>query len=371
MAEQQEEARLDPIVEDDVRRGNKVKAVPPQLQKELAEWELPTFTHIKMTRLNPARRRKITEVVQRAYHKDLKDAELLSNDQVMKLVVERGEWSPAMDVRMKELGEKTTAQMAGLYAEGSTKSREWISELTSIGEHIDALVDETDEPMDKQKYLDVFARWRDYRPALQASYQERYPDALKDGLYYPDSDLSWLMDNAPTLEVADLLDDYEQLNSKVRRYLELIEERTEFEDLRVKKLRMFANTVESRRDNAEEMARVYFSTEKCDEAGVPQGPVAASFEALYEFPDAMITWLIEEQFFFHNAIPDETREFLSAFGFLTAEAPKQEAEPPQTPTSAGPSEASGASAEAPSVSTVTPPSAGMPASSSASPMPTS
>jgi hypothetical protein len=369
---EQEEARLDPIVEDDVRRGNRVKEVPEHLQAELREWDIPVFTHIKMTRLNPARRRKITEVVQRAYHKDLRDTELLSNDQVMKLVVDRGEWSPDMDKRMRELGEKTTAQMAGLYSEGATKSREWLDELTQFNDRITDIVDGSaisDE--EKRKYSTAFARWRDYHPDSQALYRTLYPDALKEGVYFPDSDLSWLMDNAPTMEVADMLDDYDELAGKIRRYLELVAERTEFEELRVKKLRMFANTVESRRDNAEEMARVYFSTERSDADGNPQGLITATFESLYDFPDAMITWLIEEQFFFHNAIPDETREFLSAFGFLTAEAPKTEAVPPQTPTSGGPSEASAESPVLPSVSTDSPPLPATAAASTASATPTS
>jgi hypothetical protein len=53
--------------------------------------------------------------------------------------------------------------------------------------------------------------------------------------------------------------------------------------------------------------------------------------ALYDLPDNIIGWLVEEQFFFHNAIPSETREFLKGFGFLGAglvQDPKEQTEAP-------------------------------------------
>lgn len=364
-----QDAQFDPIVEDETRRGFRVKAVPPQLQAQVRDEGLAPFSHIRMARLNPSRRRKITEVSQRAYHKDLRDTDLLSNEQVMKLVVERGEWSAAMDKRLTELQQRTTSQMASLYNEGVTKSREWVAELGAKMGRFEELVDTSDLSVDEKGELHArFRRWADYRPEKQAAYVTAHPEALRDGVYYPDSDMNWLMEHAPTLEGADLVEDIQTLQDRVQEYLTLVAERTEFEELRLKRLRIFANTVESRRENAEEMARVYFATERCDADGNVQGPLSFTFDALYDLPDDMISWLIEEQFFFQNGIPDETREFLSAFGFLTAAPePKDEPAPPPAPTSGEPgsSAPSDASAAVPTASIASPPSAAMPATSSA------
>lgn len=373
-----DETALDPIVEDQVRKGYRVKPVPAALQAQLREADVEPFTHIRMTGLNPARRRKITEVVQRAFFKDLKDPDLLSNEQVLKLVTERGEWSEATEQRMAELNERTTSKMASLYHEGVSKSREWIEQLSTLTNQVlDAVAGSEASAAEQEEYVRRFSRWHQYRPDKQALYAERYKEELHEGPYYPTSDLSWLMEQAPTLEVADWIDDIDQLNDKITDYLALVREREEFEGLRLKRLRMFANTVESRRDNAEEMARTYFTTERAREDESVTGPLALTFDALYDFPDEVITWLVEEQFFFHNQIPDEVRDYVGAFGFLTAvpeqaTAPEQAAEGDSTPTatSDGPSAASDGSPEAPSASTATPPSTATPSSSSASALPT-
>jgi hypothetical protein len=365
-----DESALDPIVEDETQKGYRVKPVPAALLAQLREAGVEPFTHVRMTGLNPARRRKITEVVQRAFFRDLKDGELLSNDQVLKLVTERGEWSPATEARMKELNERTTSKMATLYHEGVAKSREWLATLTTHIERVLDAVAAAEKPdADKQEYVRRFSRWHQYRPDKQPLYVERYKEELPTGVYYPDSDLNWLMDQAPTLDAADAVDDINELNDKIGSYLVLVQEREEYEGLRLKRLRMFANTVESRRDNAEEMAKAYFTTERCGADERASGPLAPTFDGLYDFPDDVITWLVEEQFFFHNRIPDEVREYVGTFGFLTAvtegatEPPV--ASPTPTDTSAGSSEVSDASPAAATDSTATPPSTATPSSTSA------
>jgi hypothetical protein len=44
---------------------------------------------------------------------------------------------------------------------------------------------------------------------------------------------------------------------------------------------------------------------------------------LWEFPDEVIQWLLIESYFFHNAIPDEARPYLEAYGFLQAGRERQ------------------------------------------------
>jgi hypothetical protein len=321
-----DEQRNDPIAEDDIRRGWTMSEVPAELQAEMQEAGIPVFTHIRLTRLNPTRRRKITEVVQRAYFKDLKDGELLSVNQVKDLVAARGEWTPKHEQRLALLNERTTSKMMTLYHEGVRHSTEWLEELGRHRQRFLELVEQSDKPDETKRELrDRFERWFAYTPRQQAEYQDRFPHVLgAEGLYYPDRDLSWLMDNSPTLEAADLLEDVDTLNMRIQDYITLVEERSEYDELRVSRLRIFANTVESRRDNAEEMARVFHCTERCDDQGTAKGPIMSSFEQLYDLPDGVISWLVEEQFFFHNSIPAETREFLKGFGFLGAGLVKTE-----------------------------------------------
>jgi hypothetical protein len=325
-----EEQRNDAIAEDDIRRGWAVSEVPDTLKVELKEAGLKPFEHIRMTRLNPTRRRKITEVVQRAYFRDLKDSDLLSNAQVKELVETRGEWTPKHEQRLAQLQERTQSKMMTLYHEGVRRSKEWLEQIGAHRERFVEIVNESDKPDNiKEELKERFERWAAYSPKMQTEYQERYPTALVDGLYYPDRDLGWLMDNSPTLEVADLLEDVDNINLRIHNFITLVEERNEYDELRVTRLRIFANTVESRRDNAEEVARVFFCTEVCNAEGTPIGPLSTDFEKMYDLPDSVISWLVEEQFFFHNAIPRETQEMLKGFGFLS---PKVETEESTTTT---------------------------------------
>lgn len=369
--EQHDDARLDPIVEDTIRQGFKVVEVPEPLQRQLKDNELEVFSHIKLTSLNPGKRRKITEVVQRAYHRDLQDKDLLSNKQVEKLVAERGEWGPEQERRLAELRELTTVKLASLYYEGVRQSTEWIAELARLIDKFETLTAASElSDDDKLRVKSRFTRWRLYHPDRQPEYAAAHAEDFPEGVYYPDRDFSWLLDHAPTLEAADALEDIHELREKVNHYLQLVRDREEFDNLRYERLRIFANTVETRRDNAEEMARAFFTTARCDGAGKVQGPITKAFEGMYDLPDEMIAWLVEEQFYFHNKIPDEMRQYAEALenGGSFPEAEPEEADPvPPTPTgtSAGSSEASAASPEAPSASTASPPSGATPSGSSA------
>ena len=325
---------LDPIVEDDIQRGWKIIPVPADIRTAMKGEDMVPFDFVRMTRLNMAKRRKITELVQRAYQKDLQDKELLSNAQVLKLVTERGEWSEEMEDRLKALGQRTTSDMAELYNEGIARSHLWAEELAAHTTKILEDIQKSEKPQELKDELERrFLRWQQYTPERQADYVDAFAKDIEawGGIYYPDKDLSWLQDNLPSLESADLLEDIGVIVDRINQYLTLVKERGEYEELRVKRLRIFANTVESRRDNAEEMARLFHTAERCTEDGTPLGTLAATFDGVYNFPDPVIEWLVEEQFFFHNAISDETRQFLRTFGFTRAEPEK---ETPPAPLSA-------------------------------------
>jgi hypothetical protein len=195
-----DEQRHDVIVEDDVRRGWAVVEVPTPLQNEVKEAGITPFTHIRLTRLNPTRRRKITEVVQRAYFRDLKDSELLSTSQVKELVESRGEWTAKHEERLVLLHERTTSKMMTLYHEGVRRSQEWLDDLGKLRTRFVDIVDSSELGEDIKLGLKTrFERWFTYTPRQQTEYQQRFPEFLSpDGLYYPDKDLSWILDNSPT-----------------------------------------------------------------------------------------------------------------------------------------------------------------------------
>ena len=104
--------------------------------------------------------------------------------------------------------------------------------------------------------------------------------------------------------------------------------------------RIFTDTVESRRDNTEEMARLYVTCERCDANRKPAGPLFPEFDGLWDLPDEAIQWLLIESYFFHNAVPDEARPYLETFGFLREgrkesgeSAPSEPSPDPQTSSS--------------------------------------
>lgn len=361
-----DERRIDPIVEDDTRRGWRVREVPEDV-RELADQSgvlAGPMTHLRLVRLNGSRRRKITEVVQRAWVRDMEDPELWSDAQVLEAATKRGTWSADLDKRIEELRERTTGELAAIYAEGQLQRSNWVVELEGYFERFRELVDEAEpDILDESAKLEMkhrFERWFSYHPDRQAEYQSRYPEALVEGLYYPDKDLAWMLDRAPTLEAADILDDVGTLIEKVNAFTEARNARAEYLSLVERRLRLFANTIESRQSNAEEMATIYFTSARCDEAGHELGPITPKFDDLYELPDEVIRWLVNVHFYFHRNIPDELvamaelQERFPEAGTTgptnppTEPGPTDSAPPSSTPSSP---EASDGSPEAPSSST--------------------
>lgn len=358
------EAQFDAAVEAALLDPTSIVDVPEPLQTAMQDEGLEPIAHIRFTKLTPRRQGQITDAVMRKYHKDLQDPDLLSDERIMELAVAKGAWTAADDARITDLQESTTGQMATLYQEGAVRSLEWSSELDEKAARFVSLATESDEltPELKDTLGMRFKRWLLYTPAKKAQYTTEFAASLGVDEYNPDKDLTWLLENAPTLEGLSLLEEIQELQDKIEQYLELRGKRLELDLLLRRRTEIFSNSVESRQRNAGQMARLFFTSERVVD-GRPSGSLRASLDELYDLPPELIKWLIEEQFFFHNNIPRAARDYLSEFGFQTVERTAAEA---QTDTSDGSTAPSGESPVPPKRSSDSPPAEPTDADSSAS-----
>lgn len=312
------EQRLDAVVEDDVRRGFRIKDLPQDLQRQLQEEGGPDIRRVRFTRLNPARRRKIAEVVQRQYHRDLKNPDILSHEQIFRLVQDRGEWSKAMQDEMKKLQETTNRQMGLLFATGeSGKAAQEMAE--QAGDLRVWLAETLTDLARRTEVLAKFDRWLDYSPEQQDVYTEKYATEQGRERYSVDLDMQQIMLATGDQLRIEQLHTIDDLKTRAEAVIKVQKDRLRLLELQIKHAKIFSDSVEQRRDNAEEMARMYFTTERVDEQEKPIGLLVPDFDGLWDFPEEVVQWLMVEAYFFQNGIPDEARDYLETFGFLRAE----------------------------------------------------
>lgn len=329
--------RLDSILEDEIRRGFRIKELPEDLQAQLKVEGVEPFKRVRFTRLNPRRRSKISSAVQARYHADLEDSSILSNEQIAKLVAERGEWTSDQADRMVLLLEETQRIQSELYIQGLGEE-DWRGQMIEASTLLRKTVEEADyvNKDEQKKVLEVMDRWAEYMPVRRSAYTVLYAAEQGKSEYSPDWDLDYLLERMPTQEATDALQLLDELRDKAIKFLDLQAKRAELAILQNKHAKIFADSVESRRDQAEEMARVYFCTQVVDENDKPIKSIAETLDAFWDFPEDMIQWLIIEHYFFANGLPDAARDYLETFGFLKAETAKSD----ETKTSAGESEPS-------------------------------
>jgi hypothetical protein len=306
--------RLDTIVEDEVRRGWKVVAIDPYFQDMLEASELPRIAYLRFVRMNPARKREVAELVQRRYHADLQDPTILSEAQVKALAATRGEWTAAMEQELAGLTERSKSLMQQLYvADFASGSEQWLVELESIAATVRDAMKEDAEATAR------FNRWLDYTPDREAEYTALYAEAQQRTKYIPEVDFQAL--SLYSIEVSDLVEQLDDLKSRIENYYALIKVRQEQATLQVKRDRLFEQTAEARRDQAEELARLYVTATVCDADGTQRGKIAKSFDGLWEFPFDVLQHFTTEAYLFHNHITSEARAYLEVFGFLGPRPP--------------------------------------------------
>lgn len=325
------QSRMDSIVEDEIRRGYRVLEVPADLRSQMtAEHEIntavPTITKFRFLKLTPRRRSDIARAVVTRYHADLQDKGILSNEQLRTLNIARGEWSIEEDKKLEELQERSNRLMRELTLTGFDPREEWAK---ALGDAASKLLEDFANPATtggrrpvpvelQQEAKSRVQRWLDYRNENLDEYTKLYATELGLDIYNPDKDYVWINDRAPSLETIELIRAVDELRDKLDRYLTLLEVREKLYTLQGKRAKIFAESVESRRDQAEEMGRVYFCAEVLDETGKGAGKLTPTFEGMWELPEDMIQWLLVEAYFFFSNVPLETREFLEQWGFVRA-----------------------------------------------------
>lgn len=313
------EQRLDSIVEDEMQKGYRIKELPAEYVSALKDSGGRTLEYVRFTRVNPARRRKINELVQRLYNKDLRDPDILSHAQLLELVQKRGEWTPEMEKELKDLERNTNRELGELYAQGMVNN-DWGVQLLSLADNFrEMLHKHITDPEKLRTEMDRFNRWVEFNVDRQEEYNEKHASAQGKKVYNVDIDHQRLMNAVSTSpEAVDLLYEVDSLRDRLHKFMELQKRRLRLAELQLRSLKIFSESAEQRRDTNEEMARLYFTTESVTKDGEPKGPIAKTFEDMWDFPEDVIQWLLLEAYFFQNGIPDVAREYLEGFGFTKA-----------------------------------------------------
>lgn len=332
----QTQERLDSILEDEIRRGFRIKELPTKLQAQLKVEGITAFQKVRFSRLNPRRKSKISAAVQDRYHQDLKNTSILSNEQIAKFVAERGEWTTDTADQLISLAKETERLQSELYVEGIGDA-DWQEEMITASTLLRSLIEEAEytDKAEQKKVLEVLDRWSEYMPLRRGAYTLLYAAEQGKTEYSVDWDLDYMLERMPAQEAVDALHLLDDLRDKAIRFIALQDKRRELAILQNKHAKIFADSVESRRDQAEEMARVYFCTQIVDSDDKPTGMIASSLDSFWDFPEDLIQWLIIEHYFFANGLPDAARDYLETFGFLKAER-----ETSEETTSAGESDPS-------------------------------
>lgn len=321
------QARLDQILEDEIKRGFRVLQVPEYIEMQLkaaatVDSTVQPFSRIRLARLTPRKRRLIQEEVMTKYNKDLKNLDLLSTEELRKLNIQRGEWSLAEETEIERLTELTNTQALQLNAAGMDDRDEWSKAINELTAKYLAQLEASDKHPDEKKFLgELFERWSNYLPARKEEYTKLYAASQTREAYDQDADLGRLMDTSPGLEATEALADMDDLLGKVTKLIELVDNRTKLNALLEKRAKIFVNSIEYRRDQAEEMARVFFCAERVSPEDKSEGPLCLTFDQMWDFPEAVLQWLIEEMVMFLQNIPEVMREQLENMGFL-AQVPK-------------------------------------------------
>lgn len=319
--------RLDDILGDEIARGFRVTEVPKSLQEQLAMYDLPPIQWVRFSKLNPGRKRRIGELVQKAYHRDMQDESILSEAEIARIAEQRGTWSAADTERMEELQVEVHRTQLELYREGAGTDDwygEYMDQADQFRDFVTAAYHEED-PEKEKEVLEIFERWVGYQPERVQFYSEQY--AASQGLttYSPDRDMLWLYDHCPHPAAGECLNALEDVRDKLVRFIELRRKQVDWATLRDKHARVFSECVESRRDNTEALARVYHCCERVDEKGKYLGPLTKTFDDLWELPEDLVQWFLLETYFFLNGRTKEDREYFEAIGFPIAAREKSEA----------------------------------------------
>ena len=357
--------RIDEIVADEVHRGYRDVAVDPETLAALREAhgldpEVPAFERVRFLKLTPRRRRLINEAVVARYHADLQNKELLSNEQLKKINAERGEWTEEHQARLEKLQRDTVAKMQVLLLEEDPGV--WHERARELADKYLLVCRKGMAPEAYDAHVPVVTRWLEYTPDDAADYTAKHAASQGREAYSYDADTQSLLDKAPTLEAVEMVRDLEDVHDQIWDYLSLLRDRTDLAELQLRYAKIFSESAESRRDTADELARIYYSTENLGADGKPTGPLTPTFDGMWDLPEDGVQWLVTEAYFFFNNVPNDAREFMARWGFFgrkvaggrPASAASPEAETSSSDSSASTATPAASSDPSPPMTSATP-----------------
>lgn len=267
------------------------RAVELTLEEELIRnarvVEHPTFGQVKIQRPTPRMERMIADERRKQYHKDLKDKTILSRAEIEREAIERGMWSPTDAEKVAELVRKVGGLMGVLEA----------LEYKSLDEVIDAYY---------RLQRDLIGQFEqsEVHEAI-----ERYFDLEQQPMQ---ADRSLIWNEAPNTTVDELLDTGDHLRTQIDLLQEMLNVRKELNALQKRQVEIFLDSIESRAERAEELARIYFCCSKA-ESGLPLWP---TFDDAWDADPSDIEVLISEVYYFMHGITEEFKVLLGKHGFI-------------------------------------------------------
>ena len=267
-------------------------AVETTLQSELLYNERiiqhPTFGDVRLARPTPFQENLIAEARRKQTHKDMRDPDVLSRDQLEKLAVEKGMWSPEMTQRITDLTHKTGEAMGLLEFIGFKSFDDVLADFQTV----------------VQKLLGEYADNEEIQKTIG-----RYFDL--DVKPTP-ADRNLITDAATGSHIDDMMEEADNLRIQLDLLNEMFKVRKELNELQAKQARVFLDSLENRADRAEELAILYY----CSTDAKTGKPLWPNFDDIRHARAEDIEFLMTEYHYFRHGITDEFKETLGKYGFI-------------------------------------------------------
>lgn len=308
-----EQETQDLLVEAQIRQGWSLVPLPPTIHAELTaahevDPTIPVWPAVRFQKLTHKVRRDIAAAAARLYNVDLQDGSLLSNKQLLELTRARGEWTLEEEHRLNELQLITSRLMQELTMPRGQDQSVWTDRMSALQKRIRLLLEEQ-----VPAAVPLLDRWASFTPNLLGQYTLLFAGEQGREVYSHEADFQQLMEQVP-LELVDDLQELDEYTDRLQKFLDLARLREEHTALAVKQNKIFGESIENRRENAEAMLRLEHIASWATLDGKPQGPIRTPDE----LPERVLEWLLIECQFFMQGIPPETREYLQQWGFLPA-----------------------------------------------------
>jgi hypothetical protein len=247
----------------------------------------PTLGTVRLRRPTSDEDRQIGEVRRKQYQRDLRDEEILSRAEIEKIAIRRGMWAPETTERIEDLTRKVGEAIGILDVIGFESLEELLrayrENVANLYQHAGA----------EDEVADAVRRFTDLEGKVAAKDRAKIARA------------------ATTTEVDDLLDAVTAQRTQIELLHELGKVKRELRDLTERQTRLFLDSIESRTDRAEELARIYYCARHA-ETGEPLWP---TYEEIWHVAPETLEVVITEMHDFLYGVSEEFKKTLGKYGF--------------------------------------------------------